>query len=60
MHCESCSIWSLCVFVCLQLSGYKANSFKLCKPEKYNGNFPEMAMFERYAVKTSEKAYVYA
>ena len=29
---------------------------KLREPEKQLGDFPEMTAFERYAVKTSEKA----
>ena len=32
---------------------------ELCEPEKELGDFPEMNAFERYAVKTSEKANVH-
>ena len=58
------SSWFVCVSVCRRLFWHKLRGGLLAipaaskerKPENKKGDFPETTVFERYAVKTSEKA----
>ena len=72
MRSEGYSSWfvflSVCMSVCRRLFWhYRLRGVllaipaasKLREPEKENGDFPETTVFERYAVKTSEKANVH-
>ena len=57
-----CHSVCVCVDACSGTTGYEAgllvlpSASELRKPEKEDSDFPETTAFERYAVKTSEKA----
>ena len=65
MHSEGYSSRSVCMCVCRRLFGHYRlrggplaipTGSELREPENLLGDFPETTVFERYAVKTSEKA----